>query len=185
MIRVLSLLATLLPLGRLRRFARDTRGAATVEFVLVVMPTFVLFMSAAESGIMSFRHVMLERGMDIATRALRLSAATPPTHEQVRKLICSNAIVLPDCEKSLVLEMRRVTKDTWQMLGGNMICADRKEEIQPDSGYNPGVPDDIMLMRACFKVRPVFPWTGLGMMLPVDANGDYAIISTAAFVNEP
>ncbi len=185
MFRLLSLLATLLPLDRVLRFARETRGAATVEFVLVVAPTFTLFLSAAESGIMSFRHVMLERGMDIATRALRLSASTPPSHEQVRELICGNAIVLPDCENSLTLEMRRVTKDSWTMLGGSMICADRKEAIQPDTGYTPGAPDDIMLVRACYKVAPIFPWTGLGLMLPKDPNGDYAIIATAAFVNEP
>lgn len=185
MIRAVSLFATLLPLDRLRRFARDTRGAATVEFVLVVAPTFTLFMSAAESGIMSFRNVMLERGMDIATRALRLSSATPPTHEQLRQMICGNAVVLPDCENALVLEMHKVTKDTWSMMGGQTICADRKEAIQPDTGYTPGIPDDIMLMRACYKVAPVFPWTGLGLMLPKDGNGDYAIIATAAFVNEP
>lgn len=185
MIRMLSLLATILPLARLLRFARETRGAATVEFVLVVVPTFTLFMSAAESGIMSFRHVMLERGVDIATRALRLSSNAPPTHEQVRELICANAMVLPDCENALVLEMRRVTKDSWDVITGTPLCADRKEEIQPDSGYVPGLPDDIMLMRACMKVEPVFPWTGLGLMLPKDANGDYALISTAAFVNEP
>lgn len=171
--------------ARIGRFGRDRSGAATIEFLVVVLPTFTLFMSAAESGILSFRHVMLERGVDIATRGLRLSPETPPTHEEVRRMICDQAIVLPDCETSLVLEMRRVTKDSWDVLTGGPICADRKEEIQPDDGYVPGQPDDVMLIRACFKMTPVFPWTGLGLMLPKDANGDYAAISTAAFVNEP
>jgi hypothetical protein len=183
--RLLHLMVRLLPLARLRGFARDTGAAATVEFIMVVVPTFTLFMSAAESGILSFRHVMLERGVDIATRALRISSGSTPSHEDVRRMICDNALILPDCETALVLEMRRVSKTTWSVLGGDVVCADRKEEIQPDSGYLPGQPDDIMLLRACLKLSPVFPWTGLGLMLPKDNNGDYAAISTAAFVNEP
>lgn len=172
-------------LSRLRAFARDTAAAATVEFVIVVVPTFTLFMSAAESGILAFRQVMLDRGVEVATRDLRIAPTTPPTHEELRRMICDAAIILPDCETALVLELQRVSKATWDMLGTEVLCADRREEIQPDTGYSPGEPDDVMLMRACFKLQPVFPWTGLALMLPTDANGDLAAISNAAFVNEP
>ena len=42
-----------------------------------------------------------------------------------------------------------------------------------------------MLLRACYKFKPVFPTTGLGGQLTKDSEGFTAIVSTSAFVQEP
>lgn len=42
-----------------------------------------------------------------------------------------------------------------------------------------------MLVRVCALFEPFFPTTGLGMMMRYNARGDYALVATTAFVNEP
>ena len=42
-----------------------------------------------------------------------------------------------------------------------------------------------MLVRACILVKPVFPGAGIGADLARQLNGEYAIVATSAFMNEP
>ena len=169
----------------LRRFARSEDGGPTIEFVILVTPVLWMFMSGAEAGLLNMRSVMLERGTDIAMRAVRINPSTPPTHDQVKQLICDQALLIPDCVNALRVEMRAVPRSSFATFTPNAECIDRSENIAPVTRFIPGQPGDIMLVRACVKVRPIFPTTALGLMLPKDGAGEYAAISTAAFVNEP
>lgn len=176
--------ARLLPRA-LRRLLGREDGAATVEFVLLFTPMVMIMTMGAEAGLLNLRHVMLERGLDIAVRTVRLGPATPPDHDEFKQMICENALLLPDCENALKVEMRRVSKEHWNVLDGPAECRDRSEEVKPPKQYKPGAPSDLMLVRACIKMRPLFPTAGLGAQLHKDANGDYAAIATGVFVNEP
>ena len=51
--------------------------------------------------------------------------------------------------------------------------------------FDPGTRSEIMVIRACLIVDPIFPGMGLGAMLPVDASGGYSIVMQSAFMNEP
>ena len=42
-----------------------------------------------------------------------------------------------------------------------------------------------MLVRACAIFDPIFPITGMGLNLPLDASGAYQLAASSAFVNEP
>ncbi len=42
-----------------------------------------------------------------------------------------------------------------------------------------------MILRACAKIDPVFPTTGLGKNMVKDGYGQYALTSTTVFVQEP
>ncbi|WP_102108258.1 TadE/TadG family type IV pilus assembly protein [Oceaniglobus roseus] len=168
-----------------RRFTRNEDGGPTIEFIILVTPVVWMMMSGAEAGLLNLRHVMLERGTDIATRAVRLSPSTPPTHEQIKQMICDQALLLPDCMNSVMVELRAVPRSSWTTISADAECVDRSDEIKPITRYIPGQPSELMLVRACFKASPIFPTTGLGLMMPKDAAGQYAAISTSAFVNEP
>ena len=172
-------------IARLARFARDRRGTATVEFCILFLPLVVMMMSGAEAGLLNLRRVMLERGTDITVRAIRLGPDRAPTHAQVKRMICDHAMVIPDCERSLKIEMRSVSPADWGMISPAADCADRAQRINPADRFVPGRPSDLMLIRVCLKADPMFPTTGLGLMMPKDSNGDYTAIVTAAFVNEP
>ncbi|WP_226779236.1 TadE/TadG family type IV pilus assembly protein [Oceaniglobus trochenteri] len=169
----------------LARFRRDEDGGPTIEFTILVVPVLWMFMSGAEAGLLNMRSVMLERGTDIAMRAVRLHPDTPPTHEQVKQMICDQALLIPDCMASLRVEMRNVPRSAWNSVNSDVECTDRSDEIRPLTRFVPGRASELMLVRACVKIAPIFPTTGLGLMLPKDGAGDYAAISTAAFVNEP
>ncbi|SHJ59296.1 hypothetical protein SAMN04488012_11235 [Palleronia salina] len=170
---------------RVVRFRRDEDGVATIEFVILFTPMIMMMLMGAEAGLLNLRHAMLERGVDVAMRAVRLGPATPPSHADIKKMICDQALLIPDCENALSVEMRAVSKNNWDVLGDKAICRDRSEEIKPATHFNPAQQSELVLVRACVKARPIFPTAGLGAAMTKDANGDYAAIATSAFVNEP
>lgn len=167
------------------RFSRQERGAATIEFV-IWFPLFVtLLLSSVESGLVMVRHVMLERGLDLTVRSLRLGLWTAPEHDDLKAAICDAAGILPDCAASLTLELVPVSTQTWQMPAGPVPCIDRSETIQPVTQLVPGAGNEMMLIRVCAKFTPLFPTTGVGLGLQKDGAGQYALVSASAFVNEP
>ncbi len=170
---------------RVRRAAQDEEGTATIPFV-IFMPFFiVLVMSSLEMGMLMIRHVMLERALDMSVRGLRLGIWTPPTHTDLKRTVCNMAGVIPNCMNTLLIELRPVDTATWQPLSSGPTCVDRANPILPVTTFNPGVGDNMMLIRACAKFDPIFPMTGLGFHLPKDNTGAYALVSATAFVNEP
>lgn len=171
--------------ARLWRGAREEDGSITIPFVIMFPIFFLIVISSIEMGILTVRHVMLERGLDMSVRGLRLGTWVNPTHADLKRSICRNAGIIPDCMNSLLVELRPVNKNTWQPLNGNATCIDRSAPVQPVTIFNPGVSDEMMLIRACIKVSPMAPLTGLGMQLNKDAFGQYALVSATAFVNEP
>ena len=169
----------------LRRFRRQERGSSTIEFV-IWFPFFItLVCSSIESGLMMTRHVMLERGVDITVRGLRLGAWTAPTHNELKIAICDSALIIPGCLNSLSVELLPVSTDTWTLPPGPVTCTDQSQPIQPVTQLVPGIANELMLVRVCSKFSPFFPTTGLGMNLPKDGAGNYALVAASAFVNEP
>jgi hypothetical protein len=144
---------------------------------------FMLF-SIAEAGVLMTRTVMLERGVDIAVRDLRLGPTTGVTHDEIRKKICNAAFLLGECEAVVLLELAPLDHVA-SFPAGETKCIDRTSKVDPSIYFNPGTRSEIMVIRACLIVDPIFPGVGLGAMLPVDASGRYAIVMQSAFMNEP
>ncbi|MCR8723675.1 TadE/TadG family type IV pilus assembly protein [Frigidibacter sp. ROC022] len=168
----------------LRRFRRE-EGTATIEFVILFPVFIVLMISGIEAGVLMTRQMMLERGLDLTMRSLRLGTVANPTHDNVKALICKNSMIIPNCENVVQLELREVDTTAWNVpLEGNN-CVDRTAEIDPVINFNPGERNKLMMVRACAVFDPMFPATGLAVHLPRDASGGYRLIATSAFVNEP
>ncbi len=167
------------------RFARRQDGTATIEFV-ILFPLFIIMMvSGVEAGMLMTRQMMLERGLDLTMRAIRLGTMADPTHDNVRKLICKNAMIIPNCNSVVQLELRPVDTASFDVpLEGNE-CIDRTDKVAPVINFDPGKRSELMMVRACAVFDPMFPATGLGVHLPKDASGGYRLIATSAFVNEP
>ena len=64
---------------QLRRFLRREDGTASLEIVLVLPFFMMLFMSAYEGGMISMRHMMLERGLDLAVTCGSVESSTRNT----------------------------------------------------------------------------------------------------------
>lgn len=170
---------------RLSRIVKDESGLATVEFVLVFPLFFTLLLSSLEAGFLMTRTVMLERGLDIVVRDIRLSTGKPLQHSELKTQICKQAAIIPDCGNTLKLEMQPVQPRFLKKLPDNADCQDRSEETQPSRMFVAGTDNELMLLRACVVVDPVFPTTGLGLALPKDSSGGLQITAVNAFVQEP
>jgi hypothetical protein len=172
-------------LGRLGRFGRDQSGVVSFEFVLIAPLYLVLFLSTVEAGVLLTRGVIMERALDMSVRNLRLGIGGPMTHDQLKAQICANTVMIRDCMNVVRLELRPVSTVTFEPLNTPAVCVERDEEIQPVVEFRTGVENELMLVRICTVVDPIFPTTGLGLRLPKDASGGFRLIATSAFVNEP
>lgn len=165
---------------------RNEDGTATIPFIIFLPFYMMLVTSSVEMGMLMVRHVMLERGLDLAVRGLRLGIWNPPNSAELKRVVCRNAGIIPDCLNSMKIELRPVDTATWQPLGSGATCIDRSAAIQPDDPtFDGGGEDNLMLIRACVKFKPLFPMSGAGFSMPKDGAGEYALISATAFVNEP
>lgn len=167
-----------------RRFLKDQRGAATMEFI-VVFPLIMWFVATIfETGFIATRMVMLEHGLDMAAREIRLGSARVRTHDGLKYAICENAGILVNCDRDLVLEVVEMDlNSTYPQNQAN--CIDRTGQIQPTINFTPGGRSRIMFVRACMVIDPLFPSHGITLGLNRDQSGGLQIVAYTAFMNEP
>ncbi|SFP66172.1 TadE/TadG family type IV pilus assembly protein [Tranquillimonas alkanivorans] len=168
-----------------RRFLTETSGSSTVEFVILFPVLMALFMLAFELGLLGVRDVMLQRATDLTVRDLRLSTGNAPSYESIRDRICDRALIIPECQSSLRIEMQPVPASDWANIAGDAKCVDRSAEVKPANVFVPGQENELMLIRICALFDPIFPTTGLAYRLPKNGQGEYGIQANAAFVTEP
>lgn len=173
--------------ARLRRFRDREDGASTLPAILFLPFFLMLMFSGVEMGVMILRQTMLERGVDMSVRILRLGIEAMPSHDTLKRSICNNVAFMPNCMTDLSVEIFEVDKATWVSTGAGtaVTCNDRSLVSQPVTTLDRGEPNQLMLMRACLRVDPMMPHTGLGAALHKDASGTFAMVVSTAFVNEP
>lgn len=179
---------------RMANFLKEERGTATIEFVLIVPVILMIFFAAFESSLYMIRNVMLERGVDIVVRNIRLGLYEGLTHRQIKEKICAEGILsgsAANCRDSMRIWMQPINTATFAMVAPPQACVDKSAPIDPDFAPSPGEfiygsDNEIMLLRICVKDRPLFPTTIVGAGLIADyTDGNYAIVTTSVFVNEP
>lgn len=170
-----------LPLG----FWRREDGTATVEFVIVFPLVMIVFMSVFEAAVLTTRHTMMERALDLTVRSLRLTTGLAPTHAQVRDKICEYTNMIPDCANSLIVELTPIPQPSFALPAHTAPCVDRGASSPPLTTLTHGVGNQMMLIRACAVVDPLFPLTGLGLALTKDDSGGVRLVSVSAYVAEP
>lgn len=169
----------------LKRLWNKEDGTATVEFA-IVFPFFIsLFLSSVELGMITLRHTMLERGLDLAVRDIRLSTGTAPQHDDIKDDICEYAGLIPDCTVSLRLEMVQIDLRDSVSMPTDVDCVDASKEVEPVRSFVNGRENELMILRACVKYDPIFPTSGLGKQLDTDGAGQAALVAMSAFVQEP
>lgn len=172
---------------RVLRFKRDENGQMLIEFALVIPLVFTMFMTSVEMGIYQLRNMFLDRGMDLAIRQVRLNTSAQYDHGTVKQMICDFAGFLEHCDEQLKLEMVPVDLRSFTGLPADADCTDASEDVAPNRAFTHGGQHEMMLMRACYKFRPVFATSGLGYHFA--ENGDGAgmakMLAVSAFVQEP
>ncbi|ROU03353.1 TadE/TadG family type IV pilus assembly protein [Histidinibacterium lentulum] len=172
-------------LARLRRLRRSERGSATVEFVILFPLFFTLLLSSVESGVVMVRQMMLERGLDISVRAVRLGTSHQVSDEELREMICRVTGVIPNCMSELKVEMIILNPWAFNQPDPNADCVNRSEEVQVNRNFQNGASHQVMMLRACALFDTMLPNIGLGKRLSDDGEKPYALVSTSIFVMEP
>jgi len=172
-----------------RAFRQSENGNATIEFA-IMFPIFLsVFLSSFEFGIMMVRQMTLERAVDRTVRELRLGQLLNPTQDTIRDRICARASLLAECDESnLLIEMVPVNTAAFTPLATTAKCRNRNLAVPitpPTDMTTSGAENQLVVIRVCAVVTPIFPTTRLGMQLYRSELGGYALASSSAFVNEP
>ncbi len=172
-------------IARLRSFRRSEDGSSTIEFVMFLPFFLALFLATFELGMLLTRQVMLDRGVDMTVRQVRLGTIAPLTHDTLKEAICGNAEIIPACMRQIKLEMRRVDPRGWTDIPRVADCVDRFNPAEPVTSFDIGTSNELMVLRVCALFDPYFPTSGLASQVARQNGGAYALVSTTAFVIEP
>lgn len=167
------------------RFRRDENGSASIEFVLYFTVMFVILAAAVEIANINLRHAMLERAVDLAVRDIRLNTGDVPTFDEVRATICEEASIVEECDTNLMLEMKQVDPHAFVGLPETPDCINSEEDPRPVRQFDPGTDNDLMLIRACLKYKPILPTAPMAKSIETDEEGYAKLIVRSAFVQEP
>ena len=179
---------------RFRNFRKRQEGSASVEFVLLFPVFMFVFLTGFESGFYMVRHVMLERAVDIAVRDVRLGntqniPGQAPNLATLKQRICDEASIFPNCADAVQVELRPVAiaPNGVDVMTQDILCIDSSadDDVPQTTYYDTGEDNSLMVVRVCALSEPLFPTTRLGAGMAVDAEGNHALISVNAFVNEP
>ncbi|WGH79287.1 TadE/TadG family type IV pilus assembly protein [Jannaschia ovalis] len=160
-------------------------GGITVEFTILLPVFLAIFMASFEASMLLTRQVMLERGVDMATRDIRLDGASGLSQIEMRDEICARARILPDCANNLLIELTEIDQDTYDLPTTDTPCVDRSDADDETANWIGSRADKMILMRACFSVNPIMPGVGLGADLVNDIDGTIRMVTATAFIVEP
>lgn len=188
-------------LKKLRRFRSQEDGMATIEFVFWFPIFMITTYLGVEIGIVAYNHANLERAMDETIQDVRMnriedydsSIGAQWTHTLLKQIICDKAGAIPDCFSNLALEMTSVDpfEASQPILNGDFqdpYCVDTPEEVRgkDDQLFTPGTGSELMILRACVEINPLFFGTALGRLVRMDPVDDqYELHVTTVFVHEP
>ena len=175
----------------LRGFRTREDGGPTVAFVILFMPFMFVALLGFEMGLLMTRHAMLERGLDMAIREVRLNTGSDLDETDMKRLICNAAGILPDCMNSVRLEMRAIDFYNTGSQANNSIprrasCINVNDPFEVPRNFENGIANQVMIVRACGIFSPMMaqsvPFAGSETGV---RDGYYRLVATSAFVMEP
>ncbi len=168
-------------LQRLRLFRKNEEGYSSLEFVLVASTFLTGFFWIFEMGLLLTKEIMLERAVDMTVRELRLFSSPLFTHDYIKQKICDRALLLDDCDSSLLLELEVLDLNVG--FTTPIACVDKENDITPVTTWEPGQRNEIVYMRACVVVFPML--SQAFAMFDDTAVTGIELFADTAFVNEP
>lgn len=172
-------------IGAFKRLWRNEDGTSSIEFALTFPFVFYFFGLGAEVGLYQLQQVMFERAVDIVVRELRLGDEDLQDPDNLIARICEETLVVGSCTDDLFLDMEQVEVSSYRGSDEAVTCVNRTETAHPVVTMTPGSGNDVMLMRFCLVIDPVFANWGLGAILPRAEGGGVPLYAQTFYVNEP
>jgi Flp pilus assembly protein TadG len=172
--------------GKPRRLARrlrmDRRGAAMVEFALLMLPFFILVFGIFEVGLVTWGGLELDNATNDAARLVRTGRAQSGNYDanRLKQEVCARVSLLFDCTSKLRLDVRTFASF------GSMTAPqplNAQGNVQDKFSYQPGGAEQIVLVSTWYEwpLLNIVSSMSLGNM----ASGNRLLQASAAFQNEP
>jgi Flp pilus assembly protein TadG len=166
----------------LRRFRRNRRGSAAVEFALVAPIFFAVLFAIIELALVFFASQMLETVTQDTSRLIMTGQAQNASYTQAsfKDAVCAKLTVMFDCVNGVSIDVQSYKQFSTVDIADPI---DAGKNFVPPNNYLPGGPGDIVVVRLFYK-WPLFV-TGLGFNPANIAGNKRLLTATAAFQNEP
>ena len=166
----------------LRRFRRNHRGSAVVEFALVAPVFFGLLFAIIELALVFFASQVLETVTQDSARQIMTGQAQLAsfTQGQFKNLVCSKVVAMFDCVNGISIDVQSYSAFASVGIADPI---DASKNFVPPNNYLPGGPGDIVVVRLFYQ-WPLFV-TGLGFDISNLSGSKRLLTATAAFQNEP
>jgi Flp pilus assembly protein TadG len=166
----------------LRRFRRNRRGAAAVEFALVAPLFFGVLFAIIEMALVFFASQILETVTQDTARLIMTGQAQGAgfTQAQFKNAVCAKLVTMFDCVNGVSIDVQSYTAFSSINVTDPI---DSGKNFVPPNNYLPGGPGDIVVVRLFYK-WPLFV-TGLGFNVANLSGNKRLLTATAAFQNEP
>ena len=172
--------------GRPRRLARrlrmDKRGAAMVEFALLMLPFFILVFGIFEVGLVTWGGLELDNATNDAARLVRTGRAQSGNYDanRLKQEVCARVSLLFDCPSKLRMDVR-----TFVSFGSMAPPQPLTPQgtLQDSFSYKLGGAQEIVLISTYYEwpLLNIVSSMSLGNM----ASGNRLLQASAAFQNEP
>jgi Flp pilus assembly protein TadG len=166
----------------LRRFRRNRRGSAAVEFALVAPAFFALLFAIIETALVFFASQVLETVTQDSARLIMTGQAQSAslTQAQFKANVCGRISALFDCVNGIYIDVQNYPAFSSVTIADPI---DAGKNFVPAMNYNPGSAGDIVVVRLFYQ-WPLFV-TGLGYDISNLTGSKRLLSATAAFRNEP
>ncbi len=175
---------------KLREKLAQEEGSTTIEFVILFPVLMTMVFAMFESGWLMTRYMMLDRGVDMAIRDLKVGTLEP-THDNLKASICDYSAILTNCEEELLLELvlyDDIENDPAYVNypHNQAYCFDRDADEPLSSQISTDYArDEEVFLRACMLIEPLLRGIGVGFWMPNDPSGAHQMVSFGLFKTEP
>jgi Flp pilus assembly protein TadG len=165
----------------LRRFRRNRRGSAAVEFAMVAPVFFALLFAIIETAIVFFAGQVLETITQTSGRYIMTGQAQNAslTAGQFKTYVCNQIPALFTCA-NLYVDVQSYSSFTSVTFNSHIDAANNFDTTMQ---YSPGTQGQIVVVRLFYQ-WPLFV-TGLGYNISNLTGSKRLLAATAAFQNEP
>lgn len=163
----------------LRRFRRNRRGSAAVEFALVAPLFFALLFAIIEVAMVFFAGQVLETVTQDSARMVMTGQAQNAayTQAQFKQSVCGKVSALFDCLNGIYVDVRSYPNNGFSAV--NLAPIVDPTQVK----WCPGKEGDVVVVRLFYQ-WPLFV-TNLGFNVANLPNGKRLLTASAAFKNEP
>ncbi len=172
-----------LAIGR-RRWRRRQEGAAAVEFALVALPFFWVFMGIIELAMLMLFNNGLEHGVESAGRLIRTGQAQTMGLDAgaFRTEVCKRVMISSNCSSGLLLDVRRFP-DFASISGLESPTSDGSQDMTLNERFDPGGPREVVVVRTYYEWKFFTPM--LGALLDNTGRNTFLVGAATTFRNEP